>query len=140
MPLPEGQVFYYSLPQIWDAPPHPKIVIADAKGILIFVTATHDPIVTTRHCLRAEKKKVVSSLVTLIKVDCNGGQGKNEDGWVDCNLAASEDAEAVFKDASYSLTAVQVPHDTLMKIKVGILSSPMVPEKIKKPIRASLPS
>lgn len=136
MPLAIGQVFYYSYSAGWDKPSHPKIVVTLEEGIVVFVHATTNQVFVERHCRRVEKKKTHLLTKVFLKAGCCIELPK--DCWVNCNAASYEEELIMRTEPTFKETTSFIPIDSIRKIRVGILSSDLISDKIRKMIRATI--
>ena len=135
MVLNAGRVFY----SIWDKPSHRKIVVTITEGIVAFVHATTNKELVERDCRRVENKWKNQKLHTMIFLPAGCCTDFLENRWVDCNAASSEEELLLIADRTFQETQSTIPDNYLGQIKVGISSSHLVPDKIRKMVVDSMP-
>jgi hypothetical protein len=135
MPLAQGKIFYYSLEAAWDTPPHPKIVFAIKDGTIAFVHTTKNKHVVENRCKRVENKWRGQPLNTMVFVPAGCCPEITEDCWVDCSQAKGEEETLLLTDRSFHPTTSSIPAEILEKILVGVSSSHLVSDKIRKMAR-----
>ncbi len=139
MALSCGDIFYYSVSRSWDCPPHPKVVLASEDGVVAFVHATADKQLAEQHCRRVEGKRHGQPLNTLVFLPVGCCPAITQDCWVDCSDATYEEEVLIEDDGSFCSTGSQIPAAILAQIRVGVSSSHVVADKVRRMAQNAMP-
>lgn len=137
MSLVLGTVFTFVNPDFPDNPPHPKIVVAVSqdKRVVYVYTSTREKSVRF-WCEKVEGKKGSAELRTFISAPVVACPVLDQDSWINCNNADIKDEYTLRKKPAFvEYEGGRASVELIGRIRVGILSSPKVPEIVKKVIR-----
>ncbi|MBM4162671.1 MAG: hypothetical protein FJ217_16435 [Ignavibacteria bacterium] len=137
MSLSPGTVFTFVNPDFPDNPPHPKIAVAVSpdKRVVYVYTSTREKSVRA-WCEKIEGKSGRGDLRTLVSAPITECPVLRQDSWINCNNADMKDEDVLRRRPAFcEYTGGKASMELVGRIRVGVLSSPKVPETIKKVIR-----